>query len=211
MTTYQKILAAVFAVFLIVFSIHPADRADWFLEMLPVFLGIIAIYILGRYVRLSSVSYTCAALYFTLPVIAAHYGVAGVPFGFTLGHWLGTTRNMFDRLEHFSYGFLTANLIREGFIGITKTKGFWSYYFPIDVTLALSALYEIFEWIGGATVRPSTAASFVGAQGDFWDTPKDMAMATAGVIIAMLIILGLNMLRYRRIKKAEAALQRADS
>ncbi len=125
-------------------------------------------------------------------VIGSHYTYAEVPFGWVLGDWMGTERNMYDRLVHFSYGFLLAYPFREIFMRVAKTKGVWSYYFPIDITAAASAIYEIIEWLSALKVSPEEGLAFLGSQGDIWDAQKDMLVATLGAIIAMLIVAIIN-------------------
>jgi putative membrane protein len=94
---------------------------------------------------------------------------------------------MYDRLVHFSFGFLLAYPVREVFIRVSKARGFWNYYFPVELTLALSAIYEILEWAAAANVNASAGLAFLGAQGDIWDAQKDMLMAGIGAVVAMLI------------------------
>ncbi len=75
---------------------------------------------------------------------------------------------------------------------VAKVKGFWSYYFPIDLIAATSALYEIIEWLAAANVDPAAGLAFLGSQGDIWDAQKDMLLATTGAVITMLIIMTIN-------------------
>ena len=102
---------------------------------------------------------------------------------------------MYDRLVHFSFGFLLAYPIREVFIRIAKVKGFWGYYLPFDVTLSFSGGYEIREWITAQVSDPNAGMAFLGAQGDVWDAQKDMLMAGIGALLAMIVIALIN-LRY---------------
>jgi putative membrane protein len=50
--------------------------------------------------------------------------------------------------------------------------------------LALSASYELIEWIVAVLAGVSSEA-FLGTQGYTWDTQTDMAMALAGAIAAL--------------------------
>ncbi len=136
-----------------------------------------------------------------LHVIGSHYTYAEVPFGDTLQNWLGAERNMYDRLVHFSFGFLLAYPMREAFIRITRAKGFWGYYLPLDLTLSFSALYEIVEWLAVRSVDASAGIAFLGAQGDVWDAQKDMGMAGLGALLAMLIIFVINIIYNKNWKK----------
>jgi len=134
---------------------------DWLLENNLVFLFFPRILFLGRYFELSNVSYTLIAPFGTLHVVSSHYTYSLVPFGHTLQHWFGAERNMYDRLVHFSFGFLLAYPVREAFVRIAKVRGLWGYYLPLDVTLALSAMYEIIEWIVASKVDPKSCLAFL--------------------------------------------------
>lgn len=125
-------------------------------------------------------------------VIGSHYTYAEVPFGDTLQQWLGSDRNMYDRLVHFSFGLLLAYPVREVFMRISQAKGFWSYYLPVDLVLAGSAVYEIIEWITARNVDPLAGLAFLGSQGDIWDAQKDMLLAGCGALIAMLVVFIIN-------------------
>jgi putative membrane protein len=114
------------------------------------------------------------------------------PFGFKLQEWIGSERNMYDRLVHFSFGLLVAYPVREVFMRLSKAKGFWSYYFPLDLVGASSAVYEIMEWLTARNVDAAAGLAFLGSQGDAWDAQKDMLLAIIGAAIAMLIIFTIN-------------------
>ncbi len=71
-------------------------------------------------------------------------------------------------------------------------KGFWSYYFPIDIVASFSAIYEVIEWLTALKVDVSAGLAFLGSQGDIWDAQKDMLLAIVGATIAMLVIFIIN-------------------
>ncbi len=173
-------------------AINPIYPHDWLLENYLVFIFVPLIFLLGRYFKLSNASYTLITIFAILHVIGSHYTYAEVPFGYTLEKWLGSNRNMYDRLVHFSFGFLLAYPVREVFLRLSITKGFWSYYFPLDLIAASSAAYEIIEWLTARNVNPSAGLAFLGAQGDIWDAQKDMFVAIIGAFLAMFIIFMIN-------------------
>src|SRR4051812_9799958 len=174
-------------------AIRPLYRHDWLLENILVFLGVPLIILSGIYFRFSKLSYTLITLFMMLHAIGSHYTYAEVPFGYTLQRWFGSNRNMYDRLVHFCFGFLLAYPVREVFMRLARARGFWGYWLPIDLTLALSATYEIIEWMVAARVDPSAGMAFLGSQGDVWDAQKDMLMAGIGAVIAMIIVARINM------------------
>ena len=191
---YKLFLFVAFVIVWIWAAIEPKFPHDWLLENYLVFIFVPLIIITGIYFKLSNVSYTLITAFMILHVIGSHYTYAEVPFGYLLQEMFGTTRNMYDRLVHFSFGFLLAYPVREVFMRLAKVKGFWGYYFPLDLTLAFSALYEIIEWITSASVASAAGIAFLGAQGDIWDAQKDMLMAGIGAIIAMSITATINLI-----------------
>src|SRR4030095_5892132 len=193
MTRYLKVLLLVFIAVWVWAAINPTYRHDWLLENYLVFIVVPIIILVGRYFKLSNVSYGLITLFMILHVIGSHYTYAEVPFGDVLQSWLGASRNMYDRLVHFSFGFLLAYPIREVFLRVTRVKGFWGYYLPFDVTLAFSAVYEIIEWVAAANIDPAAGLAFLGSQGDVWDAQKDMTLAGTGALLAMIIIALINL------------------
>jgi putative membrane protein len=187
MRPYYLVLIALFAVVWTWAAIAPFDRGAWFLENVLVFVFVPLFLVAARYFRLSDVSYGLVTLFTILHVVGSHYTYAEVPFGYTLQRWLGADRNMYDRLVHFSFGLLIALPIRESFIVLSDLRGFWSYYLPFDLTLSFSAVYEILEWVAVQVANPGAGLAFLGTQGDEWDTQKDMALASSGALVAMVL------------------------
>lgn len=192
MTKYRLILIVLFLIAWVWAAINPVYPHDWLLENYLVFIFVPLIFILGRYFKLSNASYTVITIFMIMHVIGSHYTYAEVPFGYTLQDWLGSERNMYDRLVHFCFGLLLAYPVREVFMRLSITKGFWSYYFPLELVAAGSAIYEIIEWIAARNVDPAAGIAFLGSQGDIWDAQKDMFLAIVGAFIAMLIIFIIN-------------------
>ena len=193
MSRYHKALLAVFAIVWIWAAIQPKYPDDWLLENILVFVSVPAIVLAGYYFRLSNLSYTLITIFMILHLIGSHYTYAEVPFGNALQSWLGASRNMYDRMVHFSFGLLLAYPVREIFMRLAHVKGFWSFYLPLDVALSLSAVYEVMEWWTAEAVSPGAGLAFLGTQGDVWDAQKDMLAAGTGALIAMLTIAAINL------------------
>lgn len=195
---YKVFLLVSFVLVWVWAAIDPVFRHNWLLENYLVFIFVPLILIVGRYFKLSNVSYTLITLFLILHVIGGHYTYSQVPFGYTLQEWFGESRNMYDRLVHFCFGFLLAYPMREVFVRISRAKGFWSYYFPLDLVLASSAVYEIIEWLAALKVDSEAGLAFLGSQGDIWDAQKDMLAAGIGALIAMFIIFFINWIYNKR-------------
>lgn len=189
---YQIFLLALFISVWAWAAINPVYPEDWLLENYLVFIFVPLILIFARYFKLSNISYTLLTLFMILHVIGSHYTYAEVPFGYFLQNLFDSNRNMYDRLVHFGFGLLFAYPMREILIRLGKLKGLWAYYFPIDLVLAGSVVYELIEWAAASTVDPAAGLAFLGSQGDVWDAQKDMLMAGIGSVIAMLITFIIN-------------------
>jgi len=173
---------------------EPKDFEDWLLENVLVFIFVPIVYLLGKYFKLSLLSYTLITIFMILHVIGSHYTYEKTPFGDTLAFWLGSDRNMYDRLVHFSFGFLLAYPIREMCIRVGKMKGFWGYFVPFMIISAMGGFYEVIEWIAAVNVDPVAGSAFLGTQGDEWDAQKDIVLAVIGAFISLTLVIITNLI-----------------
>jgi putative membrane protein len=162
----------------------PHYRFDWFLEnMLPTVMVLVLIASFKR-LPLSDISCLLFFLFLTLHQIGAHYTYSEVPAGFWVQEALGLKRNHFDRLVHFSFGFLFFYPMREIIIRHVTHSSFHSGLYALSLNTAASASFEIIEMIVALVVNPEAGIAYLGTQGDVWDAQKDMAQALAGSVIA---------------------------
>src|SRR5262249_2283948 len=136
----------------------------------------------------SDLSYLCMFAFLCMHEYGAHYKYSDVPVGEWIKPILHTTRNHWDRIAHFGFGLLLAYPMREIAMRALRVKGRWLYYLPVECTLAFSAIYEMLEALMANILTPERGEEFVGMQGDFWDSQKDMFVAGVGSIIGVLII-----------------------
>jgi putative membrane protein len=197
---YLLILLGLFMLLAIPLGIAPLYRHDWMLENVLTVLAVVLLLSTSKFFPLSRVSYTLIFVFLCLHETGSHYTYAEVPydrwwqsaFGYSLNEALGFQRNNFDRLVHFLYGLLLAYPVREMFIRVADVKGFWSYFLPLDLTMSTSMLYELVEWGAAEMFGGDLGIAYLGIQGDVWDAHKDMALASVGALLAMLITAGLN-------------------
>lgn len=200
-SAYLGILGLIFLIEFIFLAIQPHDRGDWALENVLVILFVL--FLAGTYKRfpLSRISYTLIFLFLCLHEIGAHYTYAEVPYdswfalagGFSLNDFMGWERNHFDRFVHFSYGLLLAYPIREMYCRIADAKGFWAYFFPLELVMASSMMFELFEWGAATLFGGDLGVAYLGTQGDIWDAHKDMLLASTGAFLAMSVTAVINM------------------
>ena len=185
---YPKTLLGSILIILMWSVINPYDLFTWFLEVLPVLIGIIVlVYIYPRF-QFSNFVYTLLWLHAIILIVGGHYTYAEMP----LFNWLRDSfdlgRNYYDRVGHFAQGFVPAMVAREVLLRQTPLKhGKWLNFIIISICLALSAAYELFEF-ATAKLMGATADSFLGSQGDVWDAQWDMTFALIGAITALMLL-----------------------
>ncbi len=197
---YALILGAVLAVVVALSAWGAHYPHDWMMENILVAAFVAGMAALHKRLTLSRISYTLIFIFLCLHELGAHWTYAEVPyndwtrslFSRSLNEMLGWERNHFDRLVHFSYGFLLAYPIREVFLRVANVRGFWGYFLPLDVAMSTSMLFELFEWAAVLMVGGELGDAYLGTQGDTWDAHKDMALASLGALIAMSVTALIN-------------------
>jgi putative membrane protein len=125
-------------------------------------------------------------------MVGGHFTYAREPIFGWLSHVMHWPRNNYDKLGHFAQGFVPAIVAREIFLRRTPLRrGGWLFFIVICFCGALSASYELFEWLMAVT-SGSKANDFLGEQGYIWDTQTDMLMAFIGAIVAQLTLTRLH-------------------
>ena len=182
-----QLMVALVAVLLLT-AIRPHDYPTWALEVAPVIIALPLLWLSWRRMPLTSLLLGLIFLHALVLMVGGHYTYARVPAGFWVQDWFGWERNHYDRLGHFLQGFEPAILARE--ILVRKDvvrRGGWLLLFVISITLAFSAVYELIEWLV-ALLSEEAAESFLGTQGDVWDTQWDMFMCLVGSLTALLTL-----------------------
>ena len=195
------LLALSFSVVWIWAAIEPLHYADWLLENILVGMFILLILFTTRIFQFSLFSYVLMTIFMILHIIGSHYTYAEVPWGFDLGIWLETERNMYDRLVHFLFGVLFVYPVREMSVRIAKTKGFWGYFVPFMIISSFAGFYELIEWGAAITVDPEAGVAFLGSQGDIWDAQKDMFLAIIGSLGTLFFVMIIHLIYNRNFYK----------
>lgn len=175
-------------------AVSPLDRLDWLLENLLVFVFVGGLALTYRRFPLSDLSYFLIALFLTLHAVGAHYTYAKVPLGFWLKDALELSRNHFDRVVHFSFGFLLAYPIRETLLRAVKTSQGWILFLTLQIVLACSVLFELLESWVAQIVSPELGAAYLGTQGDIWDAQNDTTAALIGALLCFALTAAANKL-----------------
>ncbi len=164
------------------------DIKNWFLENTLTFIFLFFLISSFKKFQFSDVSYLLICIYLCLHVYGSKYTYAENPFGYWLKEQLHLQRNHYDRIVHFSFGFLLAYPMREMFLKWLKYPSWVAWLLPIEITLSVSAFYELIEWAVADVFFPAQGDAYLGTQGDIWDSQKDVFLAFSGAIIATTIV-----------------------
>ena len=183
---YLTFLLLCLSLFFVWSAIGPHDYFTWMLEVFPIFIALPILFITYKKFPLSNLVYGLILFHAIILMVGGHYTYAEVP----LFNWLRDTydlsRNYYDRLGHFTQGFVPAIITRE--ILLRKNivrQGAWLFFITCCICLSISACYELIEW-RVAVATGSGADAFLGTQGDVWDTQWDMFTALIGAITAQI-------------------------
>jgi len=174
---------------LIVSGLSPVtDRLTWFLETFPVMIALFVLWHSYARFPLTLLSYRLFSIFGLILIIGGYYSYAENP----LFDWIQTEfnlqRNHYDRLGHFFQGVVPAIVGRELLLRTSPLqRGKWLFAIACAISLAISAFYELIEW-WVAVVNEQAAESFLGTQGDNWDTQWDMFLALMGSIFAQIFL-----------------------
>jgi len=182
------ILLALTLVCLAISRVGAAEPGTWVLEVFPIFLAIPVLVATAKRFPLTPLAYRLLFLHALILMVGGHYTYAKVPLGFWVQDALHLGRNHYDRLGHFAQGFVPAIIAREVLLRRSPLqRGKWLFFLVVCVCLAISASYELIEWLA-ALLGGSSADAFLGTQGDVWDTQWDMFMAGVGALSALALL-----------------------
>ncbi len=164
------------------------NRAVWLMETFPVMAAAPILALTGRRFPVTPISLRFMFFFGLILMVGGKYTYAEVPIGFLVKDWFGFQRNHFDRFGHFFQGVIPAIVARELLVRCTPLRpGKALFWICVSIALAISAMYELVEWVSAITTAPEQGTAFLGSQGDVWDAQKDMLMATMGGISVQLL------------------------
>jgi len=183
---FQWALLAIFVVALVWSGIQPFDRYTWVLEVAPALIALPILAFTHRRFPLTRLVYALILLHAIVLMVGGHFTYAREPVFEWLKQVMHWPRNNYDKLGHFMQGFVPAMIVREILLRRTPLKrGGWLFFLVVCVCGALSACYELVEWLT-AVLGGGKSEEFLGTQGYVWDTQTDMLMAFIGAVTAQL-------------------------
>ncbi|MGZ9897147.1 DUF2238 domain-containing protein [Shewanella gaetbuli] len=166
----------------------PKDMFTWWLEAIPALLALPILFFTRKRFPLTPLAYGLILFHCIVLLVGARFTYAEVPWFDWLAEVMGSERNNYDKVGHFTQGFVPVILAREVMLrnGVLQV-GAWCQFLSICFVLAFSAFYELIEWwVAAATGEDADA--FLGTQGYVWDTQSDMFLALIGGCCGLLLL-----------------------
>lgn len=182
----KQILLLLFFIGLIASGIHPKEYFTWFLEVSPAIIGLLILVFTNKKFQFTNFTYLFILIHCYILFLGGHYTYAEVPFFDWIKVTFDQSRNNYDKVGHFTQGFVPAIIIREMFIRkkVIANPSFFNFII-VAICLAISAAYEWLEW-AVSLCSGDGGDAFLGTQGYVWDTQSDMLYATIGAICMLI-------------------------
>lgn len=183
---FKKIINTVFILIWFVLAINPYNFKIWFIENILVFIVFPLVVWLDKKYKFSNLAYFGLFVFASLHLVGAHFTYGKImalngsleSFSFIF--------NYYDNIVHFLFGFFGFLPLFE--ISKSSQKSIrMRYFLSILLIMSIASAYELLEWLAVVAVYPEEGSSKIITQGDEWDAQKDMALALAGSLMALLL------------------------
>lgn len=186
--SFLHVLIAAFILCWFIMFFNCIDVQDWFIENILVFIYAIYAPIGYRKFKYRNVSYLFIFLFLLLHTYGAMYAYTQNPVGEYFQNTYHLSRNPYDRIVHFSFGFLLAYPLYDVLKNKLKVKGKWLFILPVNIITTLACIFELIEWTVAELTTKQTGETYVATQGDVWDAHKDIVLAILGAAIIMAVL-----------------------
>ncbi|MFN0083497.1 MAG: DUF2238 domain-containing protein [Ferruginibacter sp.] len=177
------------------------DIKDWWMENILVIIFCIILFVSQKKFIFSNASLAFIFLFLLLHVYGARMAYTHNEMGEFLRQTLQLSRNPYDRIVHFSFGFLTTYPLQDY---LTYKYSLSKKHLIIIVNVIIlcqATMFELIEW-GVATFTDSaTGETYVATQGDPWDAQKDIILASIGCVIFFGVFNAVTRLSFNKTKK----------
>lgn len=183
---FKKIIVGIFVLFWLVLAINPVNPGIWAMENIIVATVFPVVLWLDSKYHFNNWTFLILTVFVILHLFGAHFTYEKINCLAWLSECAGSDRNYYDQFVHFLFGLMVFMPFFEVFYHQGYSRNL-SYLFAFLFIGAISAWYEILEWLAMMVFcREPDCIQFI-IQTDEWDTQKDMAYATVGAVITLLL------------------------
>lgn len=177
----HKLVYSLYIVVWVIMAINPKYPQDWLLENVLIFIFFPFVLWMDKKHNYTLLSIIFLLIFTSLHSLGSHYTYAEMEHFNVITQFFGFERNHFDRLVHFLFGLLTFRILFEMIAEGTNTVK-TALLFTFTMTVSISTVYEMLEWLAAVILHPDLGMAFLGTQGDVWDAHKDTALAMIGAL-----------------------------
>ena len=183
---FKKIVVGIFVLFWLVLAINPVNPGIWAMENIIVATVFPVVLWLDSKYHFNNWTFLVMTVFVILHLFGAHFTYEKINCLAWVSECVGSDRNYYDQFVHFLFGLMVFMPFYEIFYHQGYSRNL-SYLFAFLFISAISAWYEILEWLAMMVFcREPDCLQFI-TQRDAWDTQKDMAYAAVGAVIALLL------------------------
>lgn len=180
------LLLFIFFASLVWSGINPRNYGHWIGESAAPIVGLVILAATFNRFRYSTLTYSFILFSCLLMFVGAHYTFSRVPLFDLIKEVLGQDRNNFDKFGHFFQGIIPILISRELFIRRKIILDYkWVSFISFCICMSTTSVYELIEYIACSIARKSPV-TFLGTQGDIWDSQTDMLAAALGGLVMLL-------------------------
>jgi putative membrane protein len=183
-----KAIAGVFVIIWIAFYITALDKTDWWIENILVFIFIATLAATHKRFLFSDISIVFLFLFLFVHIYGAQAAYTHNAMGEFFRETWELKRNPYDRIVHFSFGFLLAYPAIDLLYNKYAVPQRWVGTITNMGILCLASIFELIEWGVAEFTTKETGETYVATQGDVWDAQKDIILALIGSMIVTTFI-----------------------
>jgi len=183
---FKKIVTGIFVLAWLLLAINPVHAGVWAMENIIVAAIFPVVLWLDSKYHFSNGTYLILTIFVILHLFGAHFTYEKINCLDWLSACIGSDRNYYDQFVHFLFGLMVFMSFFEVFYHQGYSRNL-SYLIAFLFIGAISGWYEVLEWLAMIVFcREPDCDQFI-TQRDVWDTQKDMAYASLGAVIALLL------------------------
>jgi putative membrane protein len=183
---FKKISVGIFLLFWLALAINPVHPGVWAMENLIVVTIFPVVLWLDRKYSFTNATFAILTVFVILHLFGAHFTYEKMSYFEWFSNLTGWDRNYYDQFIHFLFGLMVFMPFFEIFYHQRYSRNL-SYLIAFLFIGAISAWYEVLEWLAMIVFCREPDCSLFVTQRDVWDTQKDMAYATIGAVLALLL------------------------
>lgn len=175
------------------------DQTDWWIENILVFIFIAVMFSIRKRFQFSNKAICFIFLFLILHIYGAKMAYTQNELGEYFQNRFNLTRNPYDRIVHFSFGFLMLYPLVELSRRYLQNKMLFVLIFANLVIAFLATTFELIEWGVASCTDQITGETYVATQGDPWDAQKDIALAILGSFLMSMPVSLINRKTVQRV------------